>query len=325
MGIYSGVRMQIAYQQIQIRLHFAEPLVFDIPPLFAVRSVLGWQLHTMCCIAQGNKCPDCLYNRTCAYVFLFETILDRNNTVQNGRDRASHPFVLSLPVPPTEAAESDTLDFCLTLAGRAVEYLPYIYAALVRAGTCGLFKSRTPFTVCDMQTGGQHIIIEENRLRTDILPDQWKTDIQKSAPVQTGRITVRLVSPLRFKTEGKYSSDFTADSFFRCLERRMFTMCGLYGTVDEAEQQGPADNRDRFSGMTITGRDLTWKDSVHYSSRQKRAMELGGAVGAFTLTGTYTPYMSALLDFARIFGAGKNTNFGLGQMEYSLCPDSPEN
>ena len=41
---------------------------------------------------------------------------------------------------------------------------------------------------------------------------------------------------------------------------------------------------------------------------------MGGATGSFTLTGNITAYEQFLLSFADIFGAGKNTNFGLGDV-----------
>jgi CRISPR/Cas system endoribonuclease Cas6 (RAMP superfamily) len=43
-------------------------------------------------------------------------------------------------------------------------------------------------------------------------------------------------------------------------------------------------------------------------------MKLGGVSGNFTLSGAFTGYERALLRFAELFHAGKNTNFGLGKI-----------
>lgn len=65
-----------------------------------------------------------------------------------------------------------------------------------------------------------------------------------------------------------------------------------------------------------TDRNLHWTDSTHYSARQKTAMELGGLTGTFKLAGRFSCVDAGLLEFARIANAGKNTNFGLGQLDF---------
>ena len=61
---------------------------------------------------------------------------------------------------------------------------------------------------------------------------------------------------------------------------------------------------------------LVWRDSMHYSARQKTAMELGGSMGSFKMKGVFSNFEISLLELAKIAGAGKNTNFGLGQLDY---------
>jgi CRISPR/Cas system endoribonuclease Cas6 (RAMP superfamily) len=43
-------------------------------------------------------------------------------------------------------------------------------------------------------------------------------------------------------------------------------------------------------------------------------MRLGGVTGSLVLSGVFSAYEYALLGFAELFHAGKNTNFGLGKM-----------
>lgn len=45
-------------------------------------------------------------------------------------------------------------------------------------------------------------------------------------------------------------------------------------------------------------------------------MELGGIVGSFKIEGTFTEFERDLLRMNKIAGAGKNTNFGLGQIDF---------
>lgn len=121
---------------------------------------------------------------------------------------------------------------------------------------------------------------------------------------------MELRSPLRFKVQGKYTKDFEAQDFMRCLFRRAKTMCLMYGSASTDSLYSENNS------IQIIERNLKWKDQVHYSARQKKAMELGGALGAFKMSGIFTEVDLALFDFAKIANCGKNTIFGLGQMDW---------
>ena len=263
----------------------------------------------MCCIARKNECGTCPYNKTCAYAFIFETIIPQENQVAPGTVRASHPFSFS---------NCSQNEFTITLYGKACDYLPYIYAAFYRASKQGLFKERIPFDITDVKIAEKSILIDEENISTQNPVFEWK--YENVADVDTANsdvvarekeLFIELKTPLRFKVQGKYSTDFNQVDFMNCLFRRAKTLCLLYGQFDE----GFSYNAQKIE-FEMTEKNLMWKDSVHYSARQKRAMELGGACGSFKLKGKFSDFELALIDFAKIFNAGKNTNFGLGQMDY---------
>ena len=301
--------MTLSYQQFDFTLKFQSPAKGDVEPLFILRSMLGKNLRSMCCISKQSTCSECMYNKTCAYIFLFETILQQENPLLPGTNRASHPFALSTKKLQRYNPLAD-FNFTITLFGKAVEYLPYIYAAVVRIGKDGLFKSRTQFEVVDVSIDGKNIMINENQLATGIPSKECFFCFNNNDKTQ-GEILVELKSPLRFKTNGKYSLDFTASDFMKCLYRRAKTLCMLYGTwEDEFNHYEPTEE------MSIEGKNLRWLDFNHYSARQKRGMELGGAFGSFKLSGEFSNFELALFELNRIANAGKNTNFGLGQIDF---------
>ena len=161
--------MNIRYLPVHFHISFSSPAFADNTPLFVLRSVLGKELHSMCCIAHQTKCPECMYNKTCAYAFLFETILPQENSVVPGRDRASHPFAFTQGRSSVGKIIND-FDFVITLFGKAIEYLPYIYAAFVRAGKNGLFKERVTFIVEKVLVGDKNILISQEQLDTNVTP-----------------------------------------------------------------------------------------------------------------------------------------------------------
>lgn len=301
--------MTISYQQFDFTIKFLEPAKVDVNPLFILRSMIGKNLRSMCCISKQSTCSECMYNKTCAYIFLFETILLQENPLLPGTNRASHPFALSTKKLQRENPLSE-FNFTITLFGKAVEYLPYIYAAVVRSGKDGLFKSRTQFEVVDVSIDGKNIMINENQLDTGIPPKEWSFDFNNNDKKQA-EILVELKSPLRFKTNGKYSLDFSARDFMKCLYRRAKTLCMLYGTWEDE-----LNNYEPTECISIEGKNLRWLDFNHYSARQKEEMELGGVLGSFKLSGEFSSFELALFELNRIANTGKNTNFGLGQIDF---------
>ena len=301
--------MTLSYQQFDFTLKFQSPAKVDVEPLFILRSMLGKNLRSMCCISKQSTCPECMYNKTCAYAYIFETIMLQENSLLPGTNRASHPYSFSTKRVQRETTLTE-YKFTITLFGKAIEYIPYIYAAFVRSGKDGLFRDRTEFEVVNVSIDGKSILITENQIDTSIPSKEWTFDFNNNDKTQA-EILVELKSPLRFKTNGKYSLDFSSGDFMKCLYRRAKTLCMLYGTWEEE-----FNHYEPTKEILIEDKKLRWLDFNHYSARQKRGMELGGAFGSFKLSGEFSNFELALFDLNRIANAGKNTNFGLGQIDF---------
>lgn len=242
------------------------------------------------------------------YSQIFESIIPKNNAVLYNRNRSSHPYTLFTDEALESNAHYKTFRFYLILIGKSVKYLPYVYAALLKAGKAGLDRDRISFTI-DSVTVDNGNILQDDLLISNTPDKIWhlpeKTDI-------SGEIFIRLLTPLRFKVKGQYTTAFSPLDFFLCLFRRQSVLCHLYGEHTEEKYYFPVEN------IVMENAALTWADSKHYSSRQKDLMNLGGIVGTFTLKGQFSETELGLLEFAKIFGAGKNTNFGLGRLDYRI-------
>ena len=164
--------------------------------------------------------------------------------------------------------------------------------------------------VADVSIDGKSILINENQIDTSIPSKEFSFDFNNNDKTQE-EILVELKSPLRFKTNGKYTLDFSASGFMKCLYRRVKTLCMLYGTWEDE-----FNHYEFTEGISIEDKKLRWLDLNHYSARQKKGMELGGVIGSFKLSGEFSSFELALFELNRIANAGKNTNFGLGQIDF---------
>lgn len=301
--------MKLLYISFEFNIEFIEPAIVDANPLFVLRGMLGKNLRSMCCISRKSVCGECLYSKTCVYSYIFETILSSDNSVLPGRNKGCHPYSLSVKNRERKNPVTE-YSFLLTLFGKSVEYLPYIYAAFARAGNDGIFKRRTQFKIKSVVSGGKNILIDENHLDMEVAPQIWDSGSELKSEVN--EILVELNSPLRFKFGGRYGTDFSAQDFMSCLYRRAKTLCSLYGEISEEDYQRYIPSES----IEITDRKIKWIDFNHYSARQKNSMELGGCVGTFKINGNFSDFELSLLELNKIAGAGKNTNFGLGQIDY---------
>ncbi len=300
--------MKIAYLSVKFVLKFEKEIVADNNPLFVIRSVLGKNLRKICCIAHTQKCPECLYVKTCAYSTIFESIIETDNVILPGRNRTSHPFSLQQErfIEPRESFSE--YEFTVTLFGKTCNYLPYIYASLYKAGEDGFFKEREKFSIVKVLVDEKNILSEDGMsLNQCYVPEYF--EIMNSHEKNEGEILIEIKSPLRFKTNGKYSMDFSAEDFFRTLWRRTKTLFLMYAEDTVFDDLPKCESE-------ITDRHLVWKDIKHYSARQKDVMNLGGVKGTFKLAGKFSYFELKLLEFNKIANAGKNTNFGLGQIDY---------
>jgi hypothetical protein len=249
-----------------------------------------------------------MFSSTCVYGSVFESVAPKDNTILAGRNHTAHPFILETETFTGGMVSSLVLVIIFT--GPSLAFAPYFFRALKNGGKQGILRERVPYTIAGATANSPEghrkpLLVNDEMFDIQREPDVWETSPGDKA--FQGTILVRLVSPLRFKVRGRYTDAFSAPDFALCLERRMRTLCSRYGSI-----AGPVSHF--FGGWDISRKDLLWKDWEYYSTRQKKALRLGGVSGSMVLSGSFTASEYALLRFAEIFHAGKNTNFGLGKL-----------
>jgi len=308
--------MLLRYRQIQHHIEFEKPVSFPTLPTFLFRSILGKELRRLVCIFRGRPCGECGLKFTCAYSWMFETPIEKESPVLEGRDRASHPFLLATDAFPHQSYQRISL--ILTVIGKAIEYYPYLYYALRRAGEIGVLRERIPYRILDVLCEDRSLLQGTDSLHPTYGIREWSmpSQVEENRNIQDTAESVKvfLETPLRLRIEGKYSDSFTAPQFLSILWRRAQILCSLYGQENGKESLTLDLTK---TGIRILSRDFQWKDYPYFSSRQKKLLRLGGILGEFTLQGVLRPMELALLRFGELFHVGKNTAFGLGRYRVS--------
>jgi len=304
--------MYLSYKKIKFLITLSKKVMFPVPVPFVFRSVTGFQLRRICCIARNNACADCMFNATCIYGLTFESIVPKNNDVMSGRDRISHPIIIG--TDDFTAGERDSLVLEIIFLGPTIPYLPYYYYALKKGGEAGILRERIGYRISDVvefpdTDKERSLVIDERQINTRIEPDVWECDTDVLTK-NTGNYKITLVSPLRFKAAGGfYAKRIYADEFAECLQRRALVLCRQYGRDDFTGEY-------RYSGnWKLSEQNVRWRDFPHYSARQRKDMRIGGMTGDFVLSGEFSPYERGFLRFAELFHGGKSTNFGLGKIK----------
>ncbi len=300
--------MNIKYKTYHLVIRFRAPVYFDTFPLFAIRSVLGMQLRRLVCLFPRKQCVACDLRKQCAYSWLFETPISKENSALSGRDRAPHPFVLSSDAFLHD--RTDRMVLSVTVIGPAIAYFPYIYYALSKAGEQGLLRNRTPFSVENVLCAGQSVLNKDGTLDLSEPVQEWVLGAAGTPVERT--VNLAFDTPFRLKKAGHFTAVFSYADVIVSAARRANILSALYGEYEQGTEVADVAEPSSVS------RRLFWTDLTYYSGRQKRAMKMGGAVGAMDVHGKMSEREVSLLKAAELFHIGKNVSFGLGKVSVAF-------
>lgn len=223
--------MKLQYKKIKFIISLSRKVSFTMPIPFIFRSIIGFQLRKICCIAHNNTCADCIFNATCIYSLTFDSIVPKNNAALISRNRISHPVIIN-----TEDFTGKDIDFIilnLVFLGQTVSYIPYFFYALKKGGESGITKERVPYHISDIveftNTAKERSIkTDEQQLDTHIEPELWEFNTSSETDTHK-KCKISLLSPLRFKAEGHYAKQLIDVEFAMCLHRRAQVLCSQFG------------------------------------------------------------------------------------------------
>lgn len=286
-----------------------------------LRGAFGHALRQVACITREKDCTPCAFQRGCPYIAVFAP----------GKPAQPHPLLQNSGIPAPYVIEppawgervvgvGETFCFDLILIGRAVDHLPIVILAWRRALAHGLGAG-------DGKAELLAVIVEDGQtLHTPgdgrVAPHLAIPPVPTiSGPATT--VTLHFSTPLRLQKNGAALPPhrLTPRPLILAAARRASLLAEFHGAgAPPIDWKALAAEADALHD----DHHLEWRDWTRYSSRQKQAMTLGGAVGEWTLTGDLV-LAYPWLHLGQWLHVGKETVFGLGgyRLETGLPEHSP--
>lgn len=278
-----------------------------------LRGAFGHAFKKLVCVKRDLDCSTCLIRDRCVYYYVFETPFGGEGDPR-GYTFAPHPFVIE---PPEETrrdyASEAEFRVGLTLVGRALDYLPYFIYAFEEMGRRGLGIGRGKVVLKQVVALGS----DENqciyRMDSRRLAPDYPVCVGPPDRTATGtRLRLRLRTPIRLKTAGRYVRRIDFSLLVRALLRRSSDLARFHcGTKLDLDYRRWIEQAAEVGEVAA---QVRWYDWERYSRRQERKIKLGGLVGEVEFAGEWSPFMP-LLRLGVDLHVGKGTGFGLGRYE----------
>jgi hypothetical protein len=282
------------------------------------RGVFGRALKETACTQAGADCAQCAARPRCLYFSVFESDRAPDESQDPNASAALHPFVIEPPDSErTEYREGERFDFGLLLFGRVNRSLAFFVRAIEKMGRIGigpeLNGNRGHFSVEEVESAGRIVYTQAGGFAAEELSDTRLTcAIGAPGGTTLPRVNVCLRTPLRTKFRNRYKAELPFHILVRACLRRMSGLLNRFGE-GEPGLDYPALVR-RAEQVAILAQDLRWFDWRRFSFRQDQAMLMGGMVGELDYRDVPRDFLP-LLEFCQAAHIGKQTTFGLGQID----------
>ena len=287
----------LKYIKLAYSLNFEEEPIWENPPSFVFRSVLGQSLRNLTCILRQQKnCSECMVRNNCVYSIFFETNINKDSSILEGRNKGAHPFVLEV-----KCIDKYNIVIEIVFIGKAINYIPYINIALENAGKKGVGRNRAFYKILNIKAG--YDLFDINSIDNEI--QQWPTEnvIEKSIAA------IVLETPCRIKKQGHLISEITLNDLLGSIYLRMQVLYGLFS------ENSFSPVIDHWASVDCEIVNQRWVEQSYYSSRQQSLMKLGGVVGEIKIQEKLSSQVIQYIEAMELFHVGKNISFGLGKIK----------
>lgn len=225
--------MELKYSVVRFTINFGQGIYFRNQPHFQLRGILGANLKKIACFQSNQNCRDCFLKENCAYSWLYETYIPKDNSVLKGRDRGSHPFFIR---SVNRRKDTEIFDIDTVLIGKAMDYIPYIFAAFEKAGRDGILRERHKFSIDSVVCNGREILSNGNLMEPP-KPEELYVQSEKSSEKIDNDISIKLITPLRMKRKGEIVENPGIADIFHASVNRLGILCRMFGKCEDGMEE----------------------------------------------------------------------------------------
>lgn len=276
----------------------------------AWRGAFGHALGRAVCVMATRDCVPCALRARCAYPYLFETPPGADSARLRKYPHAPHPYVLRPHAHGRHLAAGAVLALDCVLIGHANRHAALIAHTLRCAGAAGLTHARARLVL--RRVVGSAPALPEAAVWDGSGAFHAVAAQAAQPPALPARLRLVLETPLRLTRNEKLIGphDFAFHDLARNLIRRIATLSYFH-----ADREIDADFRALSAvarNVALDRAELRWQDWTRHSTRQDRAIDMGGVLGTLELDGTQIAPFWPWLWLGQWVHAGKGTVMGLG-------------
>lgn len=292
------------YSVLSFTIQFQDNCKLNKIKTSSLRGILGQSLAMTNCInnIHNRDCDKCFFNEKCLGNNILKAKL-KYKPYFSSEDTIA-PFIIECEDYREEILVGETLNFTLIILGDTSIYIPYIIKAYEIAGIF-LGLQENLFNIVNVRNEfGQIIyngeILDKERIIISTIEDY----IQVRKRMLRNIHGIELITPLRFKQNGKFSKTIDEKSLMDLIIRRIIMVNALENNEVKIE--------NLESNYRILNKHLHWEENERYSNRQNSKMSMGGIKGDISIK----MLKDSILDFliaGELLHLGKSTVFGLGK------------
>jgi len=286
-------------------------------PAFAgskLEGAFGRTLYQIACTRRDlETCVSCPLHSVCPYAALYAPMLPGQLEVDS-LENPPRPLVFETHLGQERSImPGETFEFGLLIAGKAVQHLPYMVAAIRQMGENGIGLTRGRFGLTEVHS--IHPYTSEARLLSSadsplVRLEAFSLNSGDLPPLPEGPLTLHLETFTHIKSGGKAVESLQFPVLVRALQRRVSNLEQIYG--------GGKSLGGNFGELPQLARGIEiFEQKTRHavqarSGKGKQPVMMNGLVGSVTYSGDLRPF-TTLLRFGELVGVGKWAHFGAGR------------
>ncbi len=279
-----------------------------------LRGAFGSAFRQIVCHDLKADCSACMLHPSCPYgIFFAPRVPPDSDRLRLNRD-IPRPFVIKPPLDEKEQYRpGDRIVFDLVLAGRAIDFLPYLLVSFKELGQRGIGTGRGRFRIREVESldgsgGTERVWDEESNLVQAPQRRVMLGEIHKNLSETSNYLRLHFLTPVLLKDKDQWVKPFFGP-LMRRLRDRIHALSYFYcGVTLEMDFNGFGESADKI--LSKPGK-MEWVEETRYAKHRQIEHPLMGYRGVMEYEGDLTPFWPFLL-LGEYVHVGKAVAFGQG-------------